>query len=102
MTAPPRAEPLLLGELLGTDFDPTQYKLHCACRTTEWEDPRRSTHAWTGIHGSGETATGRRRTNSTSRGPSRSCRSSLRLTSGSSVVRLTSSTDDPNQTTSAT
>ncbi len=32
MTAPPRTEPLRLGELLGTDYDPTQYKLHCACR----------------------------------------------------------------------
>jgi hypothetical protein len=39
MTKPPRAEPLLLAELLGKDFDATQYKLHCACRNTEGEDP---------------------------------------------------------------
>jgi len=38
MTAPPRTEPLLLQELL-SDLDATQYKLHCARRNTEGEDP---------------------------------------------------------------
>src|SRR4051812_24642134 len=39
MTGPPRSEPLLLRELLGDSFDPTQYKLHCARRNTQGEDP---------------------------------------------------------------
>ena len=39
MTARPRAEPLLLAELLGSGFDPGQYKLHCACRNTQGWDP---------------------------------------------------------------
>jgi hypothetical protein len=39
MTKPPRSAPLMLAELLGSDFDPTQYKLHCARRNNEGEDP---------------------------------------------------------------
>jgi hypothetical protein len=39
MTAKQRTEALLLTELLGGDFDAKQYKLHCARRNTEGEDP---------------------------------------------------------------
>lgn len=39
MTEPPRSEPLLLGELLGDNFDATHYKLHCARRNIEGDDP---------------------------------------------------------------
>ncbi|MGB0094371.1 MAG: hypothetical protein WBP81_17800 [Solirubrobacteraceae bacterium] len=39
MTERPRSEPLLLSELLGDSFDATQYKLHCARRNRQGEDP---------------------------------------------------------------
>ena len=39
MTELPRSEPLLLRELLGDSFDATQYKLHCARRDPQGEDP---------------------------------------------------------------
>ena len=39
MTGKPRTESLRLAELLGNDFDATRYKLHCACRNTQGEDP---------------------------------------------------------------
>jgi hypothetical protein len=42
MTEPPRSEPLLLRELLGESFDPKQYKLHCARRTPQGDDPLRA------------------------------------------------------------
>jgi hypothetical protein len=39
MAEPPRTTPYLLNELLGPDFDTGQYKLHCARRNRDGEDP---------------------------------------------------------------
>ena len=39
MSEPPRTTPYLLSELLRTDFEPSQYKLHCARRNRDGEDP---------------------------------------------------------------
>ena len=35
----PQAHRVLLGDLLGSTFDPSQYKMHCARRNRENEDP---------------------------------------------------------------
>jgi hypothetical protein len=53
VSEPPRLEPLRLAELLGSEFDPTQYKLHCARRNPDGEDPldvyaARRWDAWVG------------------------------------------------------
>ena len=53
MTGPPRSEPLRLSELLGSQFDPARYKLHCARRNPDGEDPldvyaSRGWDAWVG------------------------------------------------------